>query len=129
MLLETMYRTIAPAGRRVCALAVAFGSACWASAAPARAAAVVTVAVDPAADRHPVSPLIYGVSFGSDAQAARLHWPVRRWGGNSTTRYSWQDDISNHASDWFFYNIEESNPNPAQLPDGSAADVFIDETR
>jgi hypothetical protein len=43
-----------------------------------------------------------------------IHWPVRRWGGNTTTRYSWQDDISNHASDWFFY---------------TAADVFIDDTR
>ena len=89
----------------------------------------VAVAIDPAADRHPVSPLIYGVNFGSSAQAARFHWPVRRWGGNATTRYSWQDDISNRASDWFFYNIEENNPNPATLPNGSAADVFIDDVR
>ena len=89
----------------------------------------VAVAVDPGADRHPVSPWIYGVNFGSAAQASRLHWPVRRWGGNSTTRYSWQDDISNHANDWFFYNIEEANANPGALPDGSAADVFIDQTR
>jgi Glycoside hydrolase family 44 len=89
----------------------------------------VAVSVDPGADRHAISPLIYGVNFGSKAQAARLHWPVRRWGGNTTTRYSWQDDISNHASDWFFYNIEESTPNPATLPDGSTADVFIDDTR
>jgi hypothetical protein len=89
----------------------------------------VAVSVDPGADRHAISPLIYGVNFGSKAQAARIHWPVRRWGGNSTTRYSWQDDISNHASDWFFYNIEESTPNPATLPDGSTADVFIDDTR
>ncbi|HEY8022395.1 MAG TPA: glycoside hydrolase family 44 protein [Thermoanaerobaculia bacterium] len=89
----------------------------------------MTVSVDPGAARHPISPLIYGVSFGSDAQAARLRWPIRRWGGNATTRYSWRDDIANRASDWFFYNIEESNPNPAALPDGSAADRFIDATR
>jgi hypothetical protein len=89
----------------------------------------VSVTIDPGLDRHAVSPLIYGVNFGSDAQMARLHWPVRRWGGNATTRYSWQHDISNHASDWFFYNIEEDNPNPGALPDGSAADVFIDKTR
>jgi hypothetical protein len=98
---------------------------------PSQAAAVapVSVTIDPGLDRHAISPLIYGVNFGSDAQAARLHWPVRRWGGNSTTRYSWQHDISNHASDWFFYNIEEDNPNPGALPDGSAADLFIDRTR
>ncbi len=113
------------------AVALAFPISAWpAAAAPSAAvAATVAVAVDPGADRHPVSPLIYGVSFGSDAQAARLRWPVRRWGGNSTSRYSWQDDISNHASDWFFYSIEEDDSNPAALPDGSAADRFIDSTR
>jgi hypothetical protein len=91
--------------------------------------ATVTVTVDPEADRHPVSPFIYGVNFGSDSQAASLHWPVRRWGGNATTRYSWQDDISNKASDWFFYNIEADTSNPAALPNGSTADLFIDSTR
>ncbi len=89
----------------------------------------VSVSVDPLLDRHPISPLIFGVNFGSAAQASRFHWPVRRWGGNSTTRYSWQHDISNHAMDWFFSTIEEDNPNPAALPDGSAADRFVEETR
>ena len=53
---------------------------------------------------------------------------MRRWGGNSTTRYSWQDDIANHASDWFFYNIE-SQADPGTLPDGSTADLFVDATK
>ncbi|PYQ21052.1 MAG: endoglucanase, partial [Acidobacteria bacterium] len=92
-------------------------------------AADVTVTVDPDADRRPISPLIYGVNFGSAAQAGRLHWPVRRWGGNAVTRYSWQDDIDNRASDWFFYNIENANPNPSELPNNSSSDHFIDETR
>src|SRR6476660_9370697 len=92
------------------------------------AAAPVTVNVDPSADRHPISQQIYGVNFGSTAQANRLHWPVRRWGGNATTRYSWQDDVSNRASDYLFYNIPESNPHPENLPNGSAADVFVDQT-
>jgi glycosyl hydrolase family 44 len=91
--------------------------------------AAVQVSVDPGSGRHPVSPLIYGVNFGNDGQAARMRWPVRRWGGNSTTRYSWQLDASNHASDWFFYNLPEATPNPATLPNGSTADLFIDATR
>ncbi|HTQ79566.1 MAG TPA: glycoside hydrolase family 44 protein, partial [Thermoanaerobaculia bacterium] len=97
--------------------------------APLLAAGPVTVNIDPGADRHPVSPLIYGVNFGSTSQADRLHWPFRRWGGNATTRYSWQDDISNRASDYLFLNIPEDNPHPENLPNGSAADVFIDDTR
>ncbi len=93
-----------------------------------KADVTVAVTVDPNANRRAISPLIYGVNFGDQDQAEALRWPVRRWGGNGVTRYSWQDDIANHASDWFFYNIE-SGPDPGTLPDGSAADVFIDQTR
>jgi hypothetical protein len=91
--------------------------------------AEVGVQIDPSADRRPVSPLIYGVSFASPSALARVGYPVQRWGGNSVTRYSWQDDVSNRASDWFFYNLPEDNPAPQNLPDGSAADRFIDAAR
>jgi hypothetical protein len=100
-----------------------------APAAQVTAAAAIMVTVDPGVNRHPISPLIYGVNFGDDAQAARLRWPVRRWGGNGTTRYSWQDDTSNHASDWFFYNLPNANPNPQSLPFGSSSDLFVGATR
>jgi Glycoside hydrolase family 44 len=97
-------------------------------ALPATArAADVTVAVDPNADRRPVSPMVYGVNFGSLAQTNRLHWPVRRWGGNSVTRYSWELDTHNTASDWFFFNIVDGTS--TTLPNGSTADVFMSETR
>ncbi|HYN41662.1 MAG TPA: glycoside hydrolase family 44 protein, partial [Thermoanaerobaculia bacterium] len=89
----------------------------------------VTVAVDPALDRRLVNPQIFGVNFGSTAQAAALKWPVRRWGGNSVTRYNWQNDTSNKGMDWFFMNVPEDNPAPENLPSGSAADRFLAETR
>jgi hypothetical protein len=91
--------------------------------------AAVSVIVDPSADRRPVSRLVYGVNFASASALARVHYPVQRWGGNATTRYSWQDDVSNRASDWFFYNIPEDHPTPQELPDGSSADRFIDDAR
>jgi hypothetical protein len=90
-------------------------------------AADVSVTVSPTLDRRPVSPLIYGVNFGDSAQVSRVRWPVRRWGGNSVTRYSWEHDTHNTASDWFFFNIVDGDSN--DLPNGSTADVFIDETR
>ena len=105
------------------------GLALLLAGATAGNAADVNVTVNPAATPVPISPLIYGVNFGDTAQANRIRWPVRRWGGNAVTRYSWEHDISNRASDWFFYNIENDNPNPGLLPDGSASDRFIDETR
>ncbi len=91
--------------------------------------AAISVAIHVDADRRPVSPQIYGVSFGTDVQAARRRWPIRRWGGNATTRYSWQDDTANRAFDYLFMNIPEPNANPGALPNGSAVDRFLDATR
>jgi hypothetical protein len=98
-------------------------------AAPSASAADVTVSVDPAADRRAVSPYVFGVNFASAATLSRMHYPANRWGGNATTRYSWVDDTGNRASDWFFLNIPEDNAHPELLPDGSAADRFVDDTR
>ena len=89
----------------------------------------VAVQIDPGADRHPVSPQIYGMNFGDAAQMARLKVPVRRWGGNSVTRYNWETDTHNSASDWFFFNYANAVPNPLLLPNGSTADTFVDEIR
>ena len=89
----------------------------------------VTVSVDTRLDRRAVSPQIFGVNFGTAAQAASLKWPVRRWGGNSVTRYNWQNDTSNKGMDWFFMNVPDDNPDPGSLPFGSSADRFLAETR
>ncbi|MBL8111569.1 MAG: IPT/TIG domain-containing protein, partial [Acidobacteria bacterium] len=89
----------------------------------------VTISVNPSANRRAIDPRIYGVNFGTTAQANAMHWPVRRWGGNSTTRYSWEHDIANTASDWFFYNVERDNPDPSDLPNNSSADRFVDDTK
>ena len=86
----------------------------------------VAIAVDPAADRRPIDPRIYGVNFGDPDQVAALRYPLRRRGGNSTTRYNWRIDVHNTAADYFFQNI--AAPDPGTLPHGSAADVFVDET-
>ena len=68
--------------------------------------------IDAAADQHPISPYIYGLNFADPAFAAEIRLPVNRWGGNATTRYNWQNDTSNRASDWFFENIPNDNPQP-----------------
>src|SRR5580700_6139135 len=59
-----------------------------------------TITVDANANRHPISPLIYGVAFGTTAQLTDLNAPLNRSGGNATTRYNWQLNASNHANDW-----------------------------
>ncbi|MEZ4727786.1 MAG: glycoside hydrolase family 44 protein [Caldilineaceae bacterium] len=79
------------------------------------------------AERHPINPDIYGINYADEMLATALNLPVRRWGGNATTRYNWQNDTANRASDWFFENIPEENENPELLPTGSAADRFVEQ--
>lgn len=85
----------------------------------------VGVVVDPNADRRPIRDEIYGVSFG---EPEGLDYPLRRWGGNATTRYNWRVDVWNTASDWFFQNIVGEVVDPTQLPAGSGADRFVAQT-
>ena len=97
------------------------------SAAPALPGPVLSV--DANSGQHPISPLIYGMNFAEESLAAEIQLPVRRWGGNSTTRFNWENDTTNHASDWFFENIPETNPTPGLLPNGSSVDRFVDQDR
>lgn len=87
------------------------------------------LSVNLAGERRPISPEIYGINYADEALATAINLPVRRWGGNATTRYNWQLDTANRASDWFFENIPEENANPEQLPSGSAADRFVEQDR
>jgi hypothetical protein len=91
--------------------------------------AAPSISVDTSAGRYAISPLIYGMNFADEALAAELRLPVNRWGGNSTTRYNWRLDTSNHANDWYFENIPEDNAHPELLPDGSSSDRFVEQNR
>jgi len=105
------------------ALLLGCGSA---AAAPGAGPAL---SVDVSAGRHAISEDIYGMNYADEALCADVRLPVRRWGGNAASRYNWQNDTSNRGSDWFFENIAESSSDPGTLPDGSAADRFVDQDR
>ena len=63
----------------------------------------LTLSVDVTADRHPISPDIYGMNDLIDPSLAKeLAIPVARWGGNLTSRYNWLVDSSNSGDDFFF---------------------------
>ncbi len=74
------------------------------------APAEIALSVDAAANRRPISPYIYGLNFAKESFADEIDLPVRRWGGNHTTRYNWQDNFMNHGSDWFFHNNTYYDP-------------------
>jgi hypothetical protein len=99
-----------------------------AAAGPSTAADGPTLDVDLAADRHRISPDIYGMNFADEALARAVRLPVRRWGGNATTRYNYRLDETNRGSDWYFENVPGS-ADEAQLPNGSETDVFVEQDR
>jgi hypothetical protein len=86
--------------------------------------ATVSVQVDAAANRHSISPLIYGVAFATSNQLQDLNVPLNRSGGNATTRYNWVTNASNHASDWYFESLEENGTGP-----GASDDEFISDSK
>ncbi len=83
--------------------------------------------VDAANERHAIDPNIYGINFADESLAKAIALPVRRWGGNGTTRYNWQLDVASHTKDWFFENIPEETTNPAVLPSDSQVDRFVEQ--
>jgi hypothetical protein len=85
--------------------------------------AAVTVNVDAIANRHTISPLIYGTAFATTAQLNELNATVNRQGGNGETRYNWQANGSNRAVDYFFESIGENSATA-----GEHADTFISDT-
>jgi hypothetical protein len=76
--------------------------------APAAAGPALTV--DAGDQTHAISPLIYGMNAYTLSQTAAkaVNLPVDRWGGDSTSRYNYQLDVTNLASDWYFENSVQS---------------------
>jgi hypothetical protein len=50
------------------------------------------------------------LNFATASFANEIGLPVRRWGGNTTSRYNWSINAYNHALDWFFHNDTYANP-------------------
>jgi hypothetical protein len=63
----------------------------------------VNVTVDVLANRHLISPFIYGVNFPPDAaNIAATNTTLVRWGGNASSTYNWQLHTYNADADYFF---------------------------
>ncbi|MGW2327565.1 glycoside hydrolase family 44 protein [Streptomyces sp. NPDC001700] len=98
------------------------------SAASSAVAEGPALSVDTTTGRKAIDPNIYGINFADEALAEELRLPVRRWGGNATSRYNYQRDAYNAGHDWYFENLYYEN-GTAQLPDGSQANKFVEQDR
>lgn len=64
-----------------------------------------TIIVDANADRHAISPLIYGISFGTTTALKDLRSPLNRSGGNNASTYNWNLDARNAGKDWYYESL------------------------
>jgi hypothetical protein len=65
-------------------------------------ATAVTVNIDVLANRHSISPFIYGGNLGDASNIADSGTTLSRWGGNAASNYNWQLHTYNAGSDYYF---------------------------
>jgi hypothetical protein len=73
----------------------------------------VTVTLD-AKPSHEISPYIFGSNYASASVIKGAGITIQRWGGNATSKYNWQGDLSSAGNDWFFLNTYSK---PAGTPE------------
>ena len=78
-------------------------------------ATAVNVNIDVLANRHTISPFIYGGNPSEGpAQATDLGMSLARFGGNEASNYNWQLHTYNAGADWYFedFNLGDFQGNP-----------------
>jgi hypothetical protein len=83
--------------------------------------APIAITVDALANRHAISPLIYGTAFATSNQLSDLNFTMNRMGGNNETRDNWQINAHNLDFDWYF----ESYPDSSSTTPGATVDALV----
>jgi hypothetical protein len=81
----------------------------------------VRFAIDSGADRHPISPYIYGVNQAA-WNGRHRYLTLGRLGGNRWTAYNWETNASNAGADW---NHQNDDYLGGGLVPGEAARPYI----
>ena len=81
-----------------------YNSASGTAAVTATAAGIsaVSVNIDVLANRHTISPFIYGGNLGDTSTIPESGTTLVRWGGNAASTYNWQLHTYNAGADWYF---------------------------
>lgn len=79
------------------------GNSNQASATPTGSSTSISVNINVLANRHAISPYIYGGSFpNSTSTITDSGLSVVRWGGNASSTYNWQIFTDNADNDYYF---------------------------
>ncbi len=89
------------------------------------AAKAVTVTIDALANRHAISPYVYGFAYPNSAADITDSGATEvRWGGDATSTYNWQLETYNAAADYYFEDYAASGFNNGS--DGSSTQFITD---
>jgi hypothetical protein len=69
----------------------------------------VFVRIDTLANRHQISPYIYGINTNNKNNIQGMEPAMIRWGGNQTSDYNWKTFTYNAGGDWYFEDFRISN--------------------
>ncbi len=76
----------------------------------------ISVSINFLANRHAISPYIYGVNFPPDPSYVTASGAsLIRWGGNNSTRYNWALNARNIDADYYFENYGWGTPDSADF--------------
>ena len=87
--------------------------------------APVNITVDALANRHAISPMIYGTAFASSNQLSDLNFTMNRSGGNEETTDNWLINAHGKGADWYF----ESYPDSSSTVPGASMDAFVADSK
>lgn len=79
--------------------------------------------VDAGNQTHAISPYVYGMNAWllDQTTAKNANIPIDRWGGDSTSRYNYQLDVTNTAADWYFENTDGTDGDGLPAVSGETA--------
>ncbi len=75
----------------------------------------VTVNIDTLANRHQISPYIYGINSLTESDVTALSPAFVRFGGNEASDYNWKLHTYNAGSDWWFESYSLGNVDSVQF--------------
>ena len=108
---DTLTVTYTPDSNSASSYAASRGTATITITSPG--SANVSVTINTLADRHKISPYIYGINTTNVNNISGVSPKLVRFGGNATSDYNWKSFTYNSGGDWFFedFGLPSSNGN------------------
>ena len=108
---DTLTVTYTPDSNSASSYAASRGTATITITSPG--SANVSVTINTLADRHQISPYIYGINTTNVNNISGVSPKLVRFGGNATSDYNWKSFTYNSGGDWFFedFGLPSSNGN------------------